>query len=373
MLRRIQGSRLRGSTLLSGALRNVALPVVSGTDLQGETLSVTNGTFAPNVGLSYTYQWWRADPIVMGDDLVTFNGEVLLLDAEAIPGATSSTYLLTSADVDFIIWCVVTATKGTEAVSAASEATGPIGAVYAPQTDALLARMTVEPNGVRRSLINDLIVTLVNANLFTEMDGLYILAAHDAQASRLNWVSSSFDLTTVSAPTFTTDRGYQGNGTSSYLTSGFNPTTAPSPKFLQNDGHLGVWPLTSTAQDRDDIGNGNSFIRSLGAGGTSAVARVNQASTGQIVNSTTAIGHTVASRLNGTTLNGYRNGAAALSPAVASAAPSNTPFYVCSGGVAAFSSKQIAAAHWGAGLTSGEVSTVYSAIHTYLQAIGASA
>lgn len=71
-------------------------PVITGADVQGQALSTTDGTFSGS-DLSYTYQWERSPGSL--DDLT------------AIPGATSSTYVLAPADVGDIIVAVVTATN----------------------------------------------------------------------------------------------------------------------------------------------------------------------------------------------------------------------------------------------------------------------
>jgi lysophospholipase L1-like esterase len=70
--------------------RNTALPVVTGTLEDGETLSATNGTWE-NSPSGYTYQWMR--------------------NATDIGSATASTYLLTATDIGTRIACRVTATN----------------------------------------------------------------------------------------------------------------------------------------------------------------------------------------------------------------------------------------------------------------------
>lgn len=78
-----------------------AAPVITGTLVVGNTLSTTNGSWA-NTPTSFTYQWMR-------------NGV-------AISGATSSTYVVVSADVGSTtpITCVVTATNANGSGSATS-------------------------------------------------------------------------------------------------------------------------------------------------------------------------------------------------------------------------------------------------------------
>lgn len=78
---------------------NSVAPVASGTGTIGQTLSVTTGTWS-NFPTSYAYQWKR--------------------DGSNIASATSSTYLLVSADGGTTVTCAVTATNQGGAGSAAT-------------------------------------------------------------------------------------------------------------------------------------------------------------------------------------------------------------------------------------------------------------
>src|SRR5690606_39788847 len=93
------------------------------------------------------------------------------------------------------------------------------------------------------------------------LDGLYVLAAHDAQAARINWKDPANVATTINAPTFTADRGYQGDGSSSSLDTNFNPVSA-SQNYQQDACHLGVWPLTDRRGSNDlDLGSSADWQR----------------------------------------------------------------------------------------------------------------
>ena len=81
---------------------NLTAPVVSGTGVVGQTLTTTNGTWSGTLPFTYTYQWQR-------------NGS-------PISGATSSTYVLVSADAGANVSCVVTATNSKGSASASSNA-----------------------------------------------------------------------------------------------------------------------------------------------------------------------------------------------------------------------------------------------------------
>ena len=84
---------------------NTASPTVSGSTTQGQTLSVTNGSWNTNLAYaptSYTYQWKRA--------------------GSNISGATSSTYTTVTADIGNSITCTVTAVnnRGTLSVNSSN-------------------------------------------------------------------------------------------------------------------------------------------------------------------------------------------------------------------------------------------------------------
>jgi hypothetical protein len=87
---------------------NTVLPVVSGTIEVGYTLTTTDGTWTGGV-TGYTYQWYRV------------NGA-----AEAITGATSNQYVITSLETDHTIYVIVTATNNTGSTSATSAATATV-------------------------------------------------------------------------------------------------------------------------------------------------------------------------------------------------------------------------------------------------------
>ena len=87
---------------------NTSSPTVSGSTTQGQTLSVTNGSWNTNLAYnptSYTYAWAR-------------NGTI-------IPGATSSTYTTVTADIGNPITCLVTAVnnRGTTPVASSNSIT----------------------------------------------------------------------------------------------------------------------------------------------------------------------------------------------------------------------------------------------------------
>src|SRR5215211_6345911 len=104
---------------------NTAVPTISGTAQDGQTLTALPGTWSGTPPISYTYQWRRCDP----------------LDAACadIAGATSSTYTLTAADVGWTTIVRVTASNAAGSASASSAET----TVVAPAPPANTALPTV--------------------------------------------------------------------------------------------------------------------------------------------------------------------------------------------------------------------------------------
>lgn len=91
---------------------NTVAPAVTGTEVKGQTLSCTTGTWTGTAPITYTYQWQRND------------GGWANIDS-----ATNSTYVLQDADVGYPVRCVVTGTNSVDSASANSNATGNIKAV----------------------------------------------------------------------------------------------------------------------------------------------------------------------------------------------------------------------------------------------------
>jgi hypothetical protein len=120
----------------------------------------------------------------------------------------------------------------------------PVG--YETETTTLLAAMTVEPSTVRKDQINDMIVELKDNGLWAKLDLLYVTAAHDSQAGRLNWKTpASNTLTTAGGtPSFTVDRGFTG-GPTGYLTT--STAVNALTQYTQNSACVGAVSMEAIA------------------------------------------------------------------------------------------------------------------------------
>ncbi len=252
------------------------------------------------------------------------------------------------------------------------------GESYDADAQALFARFTSEPDDTRKGLINALIVSLKAAGVWTKLDVFYVLAAHDAQAARRNWKADAFNLTAVNSPTFTMDRGYAGNGSSSRLTTNWDPATN-GVQYTQNASHLSLWDRTSRAGATTGQAGGYSATSSqcsIYARWTDNKAYAYQNDNNGGVATTATQGLLIADRASASALDVSLNDVSLGTPAsLTTAALGAHDIYICgvnaNGTAGTFSTDQIAAVSLGASLGATARTALYSALNTYLTAIGA--
>jgi len=103
-----------GATGALSAPTNTAVPIVGGTDTQGQAVSTSTGSWSGSPAPTYTYQW---------QDCGSTGGS-----CTNISGATASSYTLAAGDVGHTIVAVVTATNSQGQASASSTATAVVQA-----------------------------------------------------------------------------------------------------------------------------------------------------------------------------------------------------------------------------------------------------
>ncbi|MEP9379743.1 hypothetical protein ABLE91_23735 [Aquabacter sp. CN5-332] len=238
----------------------------------------------------------------------------------------------------------------------------------------LLARMSPAAPAPRAAEISTLVSALLAAGLWQKLDAFYMLAAHDAQAARLNWIADHYNLTAVNTPAFLADRGYAGNGTNSYLDTSFNPATAAAPHFTQNAASIGAWSLTNQQGSSALMGGvstgGQSYLLPWAGDGNMYVT-LNRAGDNARPSAGHSLGLFSASRLAFGSFTSHVNGANAVVSPVGAVAPGSGNFYIGARNTQQFTTRRIAFAFMGDGLTDGEVAGLYAAVRTYLLAVGA--
>jgi hypothetical protein len=105
------------------------------------------------------------------------------------------------------------------------------GKKFSAQYQAILAEGTAQgytlPSAGQQAKQNILLNTLISSGVWAKLDTLFVLA-NDGGASFacINWKNpSGTKATLVSSPTFTTNLGFNSNGSSSYIDTNFNAST----------------------------------------------------------------------------------------------------------------------------------------------------
>lgn len=103
---------------------------------------------------------------------------------------------------------------------------------FLAETNLLLTTATSKgytlPSANCQKLINTFIDYLIKNGIWAKMDNLYVLATDgDLNFATLNWKNpNAYQLLRFNNPTFTSKKGYAGDGVSAYLSTQFNPSVA---------------------------------------------------------------------------------------------------------------------------------------------------
>jgi hypothetical protein len=238
--------------------------------------------------------------------------------------------------------------------------------------------MTTPPAVNRKVAINNVVAALKTASVWTKLAALYVLAAADAQAASINWLApSGTKLTATVAPTFTADRGYVGNGSTQFLTTGI-ALNAAAP-YAQNDCHMGAW-IGTDASGATAYDCGTTVAALNSRSGSDARfrpqhnAHLNK-TLASLGGSATAIGHSLWCRSGAGAWHAQKNGGAVVTGTEASVALTADVVFICawnSGGTAAnYSARRQQALHFGSALTEAEGLAVYNALNAYMTILGA--
>lgn len=127
-----------------------------------------------------------------------------------------------------------------------------------PYLSQYLTRLAAEGGsitGAEQGYLN----TFLNSIQASEFDRLWVHGLSNQIAARISLVNAlTADLITeVNAPTWTANEGYQGNGTTQYLDTNYNPTTN-SVKLVQNSGTHFIYIRTNIDQLSNDSGQFNN-------------------------------------------------------------------------------------------------------------------
>jgi len=327
---------------------NTVAPVVSGTAVVSQTLSITNGTWS-NSPTSFSYQWKRGATNI---------------------GTNSSTYTLVAADAGNTsnITCVVTATNSAGSANATSNQ---IAQILTVRTSAFLTASAISDATIRGGL-NTFDIGLISNSLDTKMKALYPFVGGTASTHKFNFMDAR-DLDAAFRLTFSgtithSSNGLQGNGSNGFSDTRLNTLT----NLTKTSSHLSVYVRNnSNAGQPYDIGNAADAF--MGATPTYLISRyssnaafigIADTSYATSIASTDSRGLWIGATNGGSTQKLYKNGVSVATGTASAGGFANNNLYIGAGnanGTASFfTDKQYAFASIGNGLTDTDATNLYN-------------
>lgn len=363
------GGELRVGGVLSGVLE-VVEPILLSGGIVGR--GVLAGELRQSIDLS--------------GDLVgraTLSGQ--LQQSVALVGAVTGQGVLTGALSQSVALSGAAVARGllagslTQSVALSGAAVGrgvlagtlTVAAAEDADAAAYLNAQTTAPSSTERSLVDALVRGLKDDGVWNSLDWLTLLAAETQQAALLNVRKPTKTLTTANTPTFTANRGFTGNGTTSYLDLG-EPFATTGNLFVQNSASMGVWANAEGATgSKPHIGNiANSPRSTISARSTSGneTFQANDSSTDTLmVSNLSRLGHRAWSRTAAGVKRGFFNGSRTADLTTASVAVNTSNGSLLRSGTS-YADDRLAAFWSAAGLTDAQVTAIHNRLNTYLSA-----
>jgi hypothetical protein len=154
---------------------------------------------------------------------------------------------------------------------------GAAGGAFDADYQAVLTYATTQgytlPSAGQRTLQNQLVVDLKAAGIWGKLDTFAVFATNgNSNFALIDWKRLT-QYTAVNSPTFTTNDGFLGNGTSSYISSNFNPASS-GVNYTLNNASIFIWNNTFLS---------NAFITGVETGSFNCL-RMSVASGNQRIN-----------------------------------------------------------------------------------------
>jgi hypothetical protein len=165
------------------------------------------------------------------------------------------------------------------------------------------------PTYSQRLKQNQLLLDLKAGGIWSKLDSFRVYATDgDSSYALIDWKRLVM-CTAVNSPTFTTNVGYRGNGTSAYINSNYNPT-ANAVNYSLNSASIFAYisSVRTVGQIQAYQGqfSGSSYL--LFAAGTNVIGETYINSVTGVTNGLTGVGFQLVNRLDATTLNVYYQG-----------------------------------------------------------------
>ena len=219
------------------------------------------------------------------------------------------------------------------------------------------------PSSSQQAKQNKLLVDLKAGGIWSKLDTFGVFATDgDSDFALIDWIRLT-DYTAVNSPTFTTNVGFQGNGTSSYIDSNYN-AQIDGTNYTTTNASTGFWSELMTHDANYIYGGGSSYFRDL------SQSLFRQAiNDGDGTNRISPLGefkYCHSDRSSSTVKNLYENGVQ-LGPYTMLSSSEATSFMILKF-LTSYSSSKISCFYCGASMTS-EVTDFYNAINTYITSL----
>lgn len=241
------------------------------------------------------------------------------------------------------------------------------GATYEAEALTLFAAMTTPPSAARKSVINTLIRGLKNASLWTKLNKLYVCAAHDDQAGRVEWKNpGTHTLVKNGSLTFTTDVGFNSDGSTGYLDVGTGYESFGT--FAKDSNALGVWfsGSGSAVIGWGRATTGGRYLMLLNNTGGVLTWRDSMSITTQVTAHATVAGHTTMTRRGATEIELYLDAVTIQNDATSSLEiGTGNAWLLASTTVFAPNTAKLEMAYSATALSDGEVSALHALLVAY--------
>ena len=227
------------------------------------------------------------------------------------------------------------------------------------EAEAFVSRLTPKTDA-EKALI-DRVFTALNQIGLSKFDG-FILDVDGETDSAKNWIADQYNLTVGGAPVYTAGKGWSFNGTSDWLETGCNPSTAGGAYngSATPSCHMGFATNERAKQVR--AGNDNARI-GTNVSPFGIYSRANDTTT--TTGAHEFVGHVTWSRSSSTGYERTLDGVDAGDVTASSVGAANQTFALGKAG-SLYGAGRIVCFHWGSYLTKAEVVILQSAVSEYL-------
>jgi hypothetical protein len=228
------------------------------------------------------------------------------------------------------------------------------------------------PSAGQQTLQNQLVVDLKAGGIWSKLDTFRVYATDgDSDFALIDW-KRLIDCTAVNSPTFTTNSGFNSNGTSSYIDTNYNPTLNGVNASL-NDLSIGFWENAVTITGNGVYSGGDDGSQDIllsqkfqnGAG----YIRINDTGNNRPDSPNYEIGFVIGQRINATNLEYYTPSGLLINYSATSVGLNNVNMWDLRFISVYSTDSPISIGFLGASFTSTQVSDFRTAVTTYITSL----